>query len=236
MPTNPMYHRHAVDYAKAVASNVFNARYERPSLLALVPGVEGLRVLDAGCGSGEHLLELVQRGAVGSGFDQSAEMIEIAKEKFQQAGVAAELFVHDLQSPLERFEEGRFDLVISALALHYVENLEPVFQEFSRLLRPGGSLCCSTHHPMIDFEDPQAKNYFACELLTQEWDTIGDPVTVQFYRRPLSQFLNAAFAAGFQLNGVSEGKPDEGLKMESPELYERLTTQPGFLFLRFVKV
>ena len=41
------------------------------------------------------------------------------------------------------------NLVSSRLALHYVENLEPVFQEAYQALRPGGRMILSVEHPVI---------------------------------------------------------------------------------------
>jgi len=50
-------------YSEDNETNAWNACYERPACLRLAGEVAGLRVLDAGCGSGAHASELIARGA-----------------------------------------------------------------------------------------------------------------------------------------------------------------------------
>ena len=55
-PMSPLafdaYERLAEAYSERVETKPHNAYYERPATLGLLPDVEGLRVLDAGCGPG----------------------------------------------------------------------------------------------------------------------------------------------------------------------------------------
>ena len=53
-----------------------------------------------------------------------------------------------MREPLKDYHSARFDIVLSALAVHYVEKLEPVFAEFYRLLKPGGLLFVLEGHPL----------------------------------------------------------------------------------------
>ncbi len=99
-------------------TGIQNAYYERPVILALAGGVTGRRIPDAGCGSGPLFAALRERGAVISGIDASAGMLELARRRL---GDGADLQVADLRDPLP-FPDGAFDDVIASLVLHYLED------------------------------------------------------------------------------------------------------------------
>lgn len=61
------YDAFAEDYSAENESSLLNAYYERPAMIGLAGEVAGLRVLDAGCGSGPLSAALAARGAVMTG-------------------------------------------------------------------------------------------------------------------------------------------------------------------------
>ena len=71
----------AADYASGVDRAPYNALYERPAMMGLLPDVSGLRVLDAGCGSGWYAEQLLDRGAKVDAFDASESMVEYARRR-----------------------------------------------------------------------------------------------------------------------------------------------------------
>ena len=105
------YDSFAEAYSAENEASLFNAHYERPATLALAGDVAGRRVLDAGCGSGPLFAALRDRGAIVTGFDKSAKMLEIARRRL---GHGADLRVADLGRPLP-FPDGAFDDVIASL-------------------------------------------------------------------------------------------------------------------------
>ncbi len=137
------YDDFAAAYAQDNETNVWNACYERPATLALAGDVGGLRVLDAGCGSGALAAALAGRGAAVTGIDLSTGLLEIAARRL---GPAVVLRRADLGEPLP-LAGGSFELVVASLVLHYLEDWAPVLSEFHRVLVPGGRLVVSTHHP-----------------------------------------------------------------------------------------
>src|SRR6476660_2481577 len=116
---------------------------QRPAVLALAGDVAGRRILDAGCGSGPLFAELRERGAVISGIDASAGILEVARRRL---GDEADLRVADLRDPLP-FPDAAFDDVIASLVLHYLEDWGPTLGEFRRVLVPGGRVIVSVDHP-----------------------------------------------------------------------------------------
>lgn len=92
------YEAFADQFAVHAVSSAFNAHYDRPAVLELLGDVAGLRVLDAGCGPGLYVEELLQRGAIVTGCDASARMVELARGR---VGDGATLRVHDLDQPME---------------------------------------------------------------------------------------------------------------------------------------
>ena len=91
----PQYEAPAENYRRHAADGLWNAHLDRPACLELLGDVEGKRVLDAACGPGFYAAELVSRGALVTGFDNSPRMVEFCR---QQAG-GGEFRVHDLNDP-----------------------------------------------------------------------------------------------------------------------------------------
>src|ERR1700739_4604998 len=75
------YDSFAEVYSAENEINLPNAYYERPATLALAGDVAGRRILDAGCGSGPLFAALRDRGAIVTGVDSSAGMLERAPQR-----------------------------------------------------------------------------------------------------------------------------------------------------------
>lgn len=226
---NPMYSEFAREYDAAIRNNIYNAQYERPSLLALLPDVKGKTVLDLGCGPGMYSEFLVENGAKVTAVDGSAEMIAIVEEK---SGNQIHCYVQDLADGLPKERDETFDIVLCPLMIHYLEDLTKLFRDVKRVLKPEGLFVFSTHHPFVDYQLSPSGNYFLQEKIVDEWDTLGRPVRVEYYRRSLTTVFQAVVDAGMCVLDLTEGKPDTSIRESSPELYQKLSTEPGFLFLK----
>ncbi|MEZ9834482.1 class I SAM-dependent methyltransferase [Vibrio breoganii] len=228
--SNPMYTKFADQYASVVQNNIYNALLERPSILALMEVKPQQKILDLGCGSGEHAKEIQAKGGIVTCVDLSEEMVELAKSN----ATPFHAYAQDLSEGLPSEDDSIYDWVIAPLVIHYLEDLTSLFKEVKRVLKPGGRFLFSTHHPMNDSESSPSGNYFAIERITEEWNTIGEPVEVSFYRRSLQDLFGSIFAAGFLVSAVSEGTPSPAIADISPETYERLSKNPSFIYISCV--
>lgn len=220
------YDRVGDAYAAQVDRNPVHSLYARPALLSLIPeDLSGKRVLDAGCGTGWYAEQMLARGAIVTGIDLSETMLAYARRKL---GGRATFVQHDLSEPLP-FADAGFDLVLSALAIHYVRDYDALFRELARVLKPGGTIVLATHHAVHEVEYQKPASYFDTEQFEDEWKDVGK---VRYWRRPLGAVLQPMLDAGLQLQRISEPRPLEMMETIAPDTYATLQARPFFLLLR----
>ena len=225
------YDSFAEVYSAENEVNLANAYYERPAMLALAGDVADRRILDAGCGSGPLFAALRDRGAIVTGFDNSAGMLELARRRL---GDDADLQVADLGRPLP-FPDSAFDDVVVSLVLHYLEDWSAPLAELRRVLKPGGRLIASVNHPIAGHPlvRPGA-DYFSTYQLTEEIITAsGQSFVLTTWHRPLPAMIDAFTAAGFRIAKISEPlhAPDTPRELLPDSLKDK---PPGYGFLCFL--
>lgn len=101
-----------------------------------------MQVLEFGCGTGSTALEHAPHVAHIDATDVSAAMIDIGREKAEQAGISNVSF---RQSGLEEFEaEASYDMVLALNLLHLLPDRAAVLEKIHRVLKPGGLFISST--------------------------------------------------------------------------------------------
>lgn len=97
------------------------------------------KILDIGCGSGNHLLSLAEQGFEVYGLDSSKEAINLAEERFEKAGLTAKLQVGSMHNLLP-FSDDFFDGIISLRTLNHgnYNQIKRTVQETRRVLKQGG--------------------------------------------------------------------------------------------------
>lgn len=114
---------------------------EKDAVLALLPRLEGLRVLDAGCGTGIFSLWLAAKGARVVGLDRSGAMLARARDKaLEQSGTLRWVQGDLLSLPVA---DASFDGVLAMLCLDFIAARPAALQELARVLRPGGFLAAA---------------------------------------------------------------------------------------------
>lgn len=117
------------------------------SSLRLLGDLKGRRVLDLGCGAAQASIACAKQGATVIGVDSSAEQLTLARQLCEQEAVRVELRQGDL-ADLAFLNSDSIDLVFSASAFDYVEDIGRAFRQCHRVLKVGAPLVFSCKHPM----------------------------------------------------------------------------------------
>lgn len=218
-----------------------NAAGEWPVLRAMLPALRDKRVLDLGCGFGWHCKyarEQHARSVVG--VDLSEKMLAYARENNNDSAIEyRRLAIEDIN-----FEAGEFDVVISSLALHYVENFEVVCHKIHHCLVSGGTFILSVEHPVFTALAAQDWHYgsegerlhwpvddYQKEGLRQARFLDNDVVK---YHRTITTYVNALIDSGFRIMKLSEPQPTQETLDKYPEMRDE-TRRPIFLLISAVK-
>lgn len=114
-------------------------------LLERVPLRADMEVMDFGAGTGLISSHVAPKVSQIVAVDVSAAMLEKLKEKPELQGKVEPVCQDILEQPLSR----SFDLIMSAMALHHVEDTAQLFQCFADHLKPGGQVALAD----LDRED-----------------------------------------------------------------------------------
>lgn len=209
---------------------------EWPALRALLPQLQGLRVLDLGCGFGWFCRWARGEGAAPvHGIDVSEKMLARARA---DTGDRAITYARE---DLERVElpPGAFDLVFSSLTLHYLENLDRLLSQVHQALVPGGHLVFSAEHPI--YTAPSAPGWSINAAGGKVWpidsyleegprstDWLAKGVIKR--HRTLATYLNLLLRLGFTLRHLEEWRPTDAQIAAQPSLAEE-RHRPMFFLL-----
>ncbi|WP_343712973.1 class I SAM-dependent methyltransferase [Inquilinus sp.] len=209
---------------------------EWPAMRALVPDLTGRRVIDLGCGFGWFCRWARQAGAAEVlGLDVSENML--ARARATDPDIAVTYRREDLET-LE-LPAASFDVAYSALALHYIADLEGLLARLHRALAPGGRLVASVEHPI--FSAPSAPGWVRDEAGRDTWpvdryldegprvtDWLAKGVVKQ--HRTIGGYVGLLLRAGFTLAHLEEWGPTADQIAEHPE-YAIERERPAFLLL-----
>lgn len=224
--------------------NNANVLFEIPALFSLMPDLAGKEVLDLGCGYGEHCKAFIEKGASKVvGIDISSKMLEVAKRENSDPAITY------INMPMEDLDglNMEFDIAVSSLAIHYVEDYRGLLRTIRQKLRPGGILIFSQEHPFntaygsCDFprwtkDDAGNKRYvnlanYGIEGVREsEWFIRG----IKKYHRTFSTILNGLADEGFEFERIIEPIPDQEFLKSHPE-YSDLFHKPDFLLVKASK-
>lgn len=99
----------------------------------------GGRILDAGCGTGSLIIQLVLRGYEVCGIDMSEDSVRRTDELLRQFAPNAKSVIKEGSAEHIDFPDRYFDTVVAAEVLEHVEDDSLAVQEFYRVLKRGGA-------------------------------------------------------------------------------------------------
>jgi len=222
----------------------FNDCIETPILFSLLPEVRGKRVLDIGCGMGQHAKQYSDMGARSVlGIDISEKMLEYAKAHFFAPNIAYRQMALEDLSALDR----QFDLVTSSLAFDYAENLDKLMRDVYQRMEAGAEFVFSMSHPMATAWDGTYDRYTRTESGERLYANISNYMVegkrsvkwvvkdYELYHRTVSSIVNAITGAGLLLEKCEESHISDAMRKQYPAVFGGTLHRPDFIFFRCKK-
>ena len=229
---------------KKIRDNEVNANnlFEIPALFSMMPELKGKRVLDLGCGFGEHCRRFVDYGAEKVvGIDISEKMLEVARNENSDPKITY------INMPIEEIAQlnERFDVVVSSLAFHYVEDFAGVIRNVYDTLAAEGVFLFSQENPLCTCHSGENRwtrdeNGNKLYLNLADYGVEGERESVWFvdnvkkYHRTFSTIINTLIEAEFSIEKMIEPLPTEELLEKYPD-YKDLFHKPDFLLIKVRK-
>lgn len=197
-----------------------NSRFCKEFISNCLKDITNLKILDAGCGAGEYVHLLTQKGADVTGSDGSVNMIEIAKSEYPS-------YKFDIVNLHDKFpyQAGEFDIVFCNLVLMDIDPIENAITEFHRIIKPGGKFFFSIVHPAfyLGKSDRDANG----QQLVRKVNGYTKHIAIvqdfwgrtMHYHRPISYYLNTMSAAGFILKRMYEPEYNDENNIQELPLY-----------------
>jgi SAM-dependent methyltransferase len=208
----------------------WNNLYERPAFIERLPPLEGKNVLDAGCASGYYTEYALQHGAGVTALDISQKMLDALGARIKSDNLTIRRT--DISQPMPFLKDSYFDCVICSLVLHYIKDWTPVLAELYRVMKKGGQLVISTHHPFAIYQYIRPPSYFDFKIVEDTWGAKGPrPFKVHYYIRPLKEVLRPIINSQFRVISIDEPLPTEKCRELDSVTYTRLMERPAFLFI-----
>jgi SAM-dependent methyltransferase len=180
--------------------------------LRLLGDLKGKKVLELGCGGAQCSIAFAKQGATAIGVDFSAAQLAHARRLCAEEEVRVELRQGDL-ADLAFLRADSIDLVFSAYAFGYVEDLNRVFRQVHRVLKVGAPLVFSLTHPAYDLIDDDAdpallirRSYFARSPIDFHWG--GIPFTA--HHHTFAELYMGLVRASYRVDLILEPEPISG--------------------------
>ncbi|KAI1386814.1 methyltransferase type 11 [Hypoxylon trugodes] len=214
---------------------------EWPQLKAMLPDLNGLSVLDLGCGFGWFSRFARENGAASvRAIDLSEKMLDKARSMTNDDKIEYERV--DLEEL--KLTENQYDVVFSSLTFHYLANFPALTNEINKGLKSSGRLVFSIEHPI--FTAPSKPGFVVDEETGRKFWPLDDYQTeglritnwlapgVKKQHRTVGSYINILLNSGFRLTDFVEWRPSKDELIRYPSR-ESEVVRPTFLLMAATK-
>jgi SAM-dependent methyltransferase len=203
------------------------------SRLRLLGDLRGKHVLELGCGGAQCSIAFAKQGATVMGIDFSAEQLAYARRLCEREEVKVELRQGDL-ADLASVRADSLDLVFSAYAFDYVEDVNRVFRQVHRVLRVGAPLVFSIPHPAFHMIEPYSDEPYLIRRSYWDFAPIDferDGVAFTEHHHTVADIYTGLVRSSYRVDLMLEPEP---LKERPRSQYwtEAMTRVPRTLIVR----
>ncbi len=227
------------EWIEKAQTNDFRIFYIMPWTMKLLGDVRGLSILDLGCGEGGYARKLAKEGAKVTAIDCSDMAIDYAITAAEEEKLAIAHLVRN-SNDLYEIKDQSYDIVLCAMMMMDVEDLDGTLKEIKRVLKKDGKVFVSILHPC--FKPPIEHHWVKENGIPQvvvkdyfnptQWDgnIAGIEQPVIYRHKTLSDYVKVFAKNGFYISDMNEPIPTEEQRAKS-ERIEWLTRIPMYLFV-----
>jgi 2-polyprenyl-3-methyl-5-hydroxy-6-metoxy-1,4-benzoquinol methylase len=210
-----------IDKARQGGVEIFITTQKLVPVVWLPESWSGLKVLGLAAGGGQQMPIIAAAGADVTSFDLSEEQLQRDLEVCREEGLKIEILQGDMRD-LSLLSDSYFDLIINPVSNCFIDDVNSVWKECFRVLRPGGLLMSGSNNPVTYALDLKAYDegklslchkipYSDLRDLSESERAVKIEQNDAFeFGHSLSELIGGQIAAGLVIKGFYEDEWGEG--------------------------
>lgn len=186
----------------------------KPVPTSWLPPLRRAEVLGLASGGGQQMPILAAAGAYCTVLDYAPAQLDGERLVAKREGYDIDIVQADMTEMLP-FEDDRFDVVVNPVSFCYVREVQPIFYEVARVLRPGGVYLAgfdTGYNYVVDTNEQRIVrglpyDPIAYPQLLEEADADEDGVQ---FSHTVGELLHALLRAGLMIDDVYDDVNGEG--------------------------
>jgi len=213
------------EWGKPVSHEEYAAATKGDFKLVLTPNVaipddwypspiKGKKILGLASGGGQQMPILTALGGICTVFDYSQKQLDAEKLVAEREGYDIDIVRGDMTKPLP-FADNSFDMIIQPVANCYIEDVQPVWNECYRVLKPGGRMIAGLDNGInYIFDKAETKLFQKLPYNPLKDSSVNKEFPIEEegvqFSHTLNEQLRGQIKAGFQIVDLYEDTNSEG--------------------------